>query len=740
MRSSESSISRTFRLFCVGLMLTALLGGLGSASAQDEDSPSQAASVVSDVPEGYALVAESSFLQLYMDGMARIAVRDRRSSNVWLSTPQGSQAEDIEKRLRDNFGSTFFAYFTRGQGTQARRENSVSKVSAVRIEPRAGGAVVWYEIDDLGVSLALRYELGSDFLDVAVDEATLVESAESPFVAIELLPYLGATPYLADTSAYFVLPDGPGALTYVGGEQPGTRKKFSATAYGPHLYSFAQPSDQRTPLAACGIAQPDGAVLLVATAGAADSSIEATISHSPTSFSRANVRFVYRRLTEFPQRKGVFNPYYQSERVKGDRELRYLFLAGEEANWVGMAQRLRKHLREYRGVPRLSESSSEATLRLRLIMGAEKPGLFGRTFATATRFGEVPEIVTAFRGAGMVKLDVVLRGWENDGFEGNLPKRWPPDRHLGGVKGLTKAISDVHDLGARLFLEGDYTLAFLRNGGFLPLTDVAIQPNLLPTTDMVSYGSRQEVPRQLTRNRFFLNLVLAAQRYLEPEVPRLAKLGVDGLELRWTGELLIPDANPRHPLERSQAAGAWRDMLEIILDGMNSAAVQGGNDYVLGAADTVSDFPLYPTNDVFADEIVPFYSIATHGLVRLYGKPTNLDEDPRRDFLARLEHGMLPVYELTYRDPIVLSRSTYTELYSSQYLEWVDRAEPEYRAAVEQLGHTVALFITGHRRLDLDVYETTYEDGTRVIVNYGREVYVDGGLRVDSMDYLVVTA
>ncbi len=759
-----SAFTRNAVLICGGLLLI-VIAATSPALAQEEEPLRGAQSVVSEVPASYSLVAESSYLQLYMElETARIAVRDRRSARVWLSTPSASQSEAVPVSQRENFGSVFYAYFTRGQGTQARRENSVSNVSDFRIERIANGVVVWYEMAKLEVSLALRYELGPDYLNIALDEANLVESEQSRFVAIELLPYLGATPYLAETPAYFVLPDGPGALTYVGGPQPGTRSKFSAAAYGSHTYFFGQPPKQHTPLAAFGIVHPapnssvsageggGGAVLGVATVGAGDTSVEANVSHNPLAFSRANIRFIYRRLAQFPMRQGVFKQYYQSDSVQGDRAIRFFFLTGEEASWVGIAQRLRQHLIEDHGLQRLSPPSGEkkrgegrAALRLRLVMGAEKPGLFWRRFVTATSFAEAAEIVRAFHAAGMTALDIVLMGWEHDGYEGNLPKRLPPDRRLGGTQGLKDLVTAVHGLGraeedaleGRLFLESDYTLALLENGGFLPVTNVVLQSNLLPVSDLISYGLGQEVPRELKRNRFFLNAVYATERYLLPEAPRLAELGVDGLELRWAGELLLPDANPIHPLQRTEAAGAWRRQLTVIADAMGSVAAQGGNAYVLGIADTVTQFPLYRSNYVFADETVPFYPIATHGLVRLYGEPTNLDDDPRRDFLRRLEYGMLPVYELTYREPLVLVRTTYPELYSSQYLDWMDRAAREYNVAVERLGHTVSQFIVAHRQLAPQVFETTYEDGTRVIVNYGREGYWSDGVRVEALGYVI---
>ncbi len=749
-RSGRGCFSLFSPLYSLLFLLVLAIGhwslGTGLVVAQEETPFQGTHTIARTVPEGYEQVAQSAHLELHMHPRtAQLAIRDRRSSYVWLSTPPLPPAGEVPENLHGKFGSVFFAFFTRGQSTQMRREDSVTKVSGLQIDSGpADGVVVRYEMEALGFTLVLRYTLGPDYLDIAVDEVDLVESEENLIVALELLPYLGSAPYRAETSAYYVLPDGPGALTYIG-KQLSYRKPYSAVTYGTDLYSFARPSEQRTPLPIYGIAHPEGAVLGVATVGAGETSIEAGISIDPMTFSRASIRLIYRRLTQFPLRKGVFKAFFETERVRGDRAMRFFFLAGEEADWVGMAQRFRRHLIEDRGLQRLGAATepgqgqlaARPALRLRLVMGAQKPGLIWRSFVTATSFAEAAEIIAAYHDAGMTDLDVVLVGWESDGYEGNLPKRWPPDRHLGGVKGLARLAEQAHAVNARLFVEADYTLAFLQNGGFFPLTDGVIQPNLLPVSDLVASAANVEVPRELRKNRFFLNPTFATQRYLQREAPRLAELGVDGMEVRWSGELALKDVNPRFPLERTEFAQAWQRMLAFISASMGSASAQGGNGYVLDVADTVTQFPLYRSDYIFADETVPFYPVATHGLVRLYGEPTNLDSDPQRDFLTRLQYGMLPTYELTYRQPIVLNRTTYPELYSSHYQEWVERAAAEYAVSADQLGHTVSQFIIGRRQLAPQVFETTYEDGTQVIVNYADEAYEGDGARVESLGYLI---
>ena len=75
------------------------------------------------------------------------------------------------------------------------------------------------------------------------------------------------------------------------------------------------------------------------------------------------------------------------------------------------------------------------------------------------------------------------------------------------------------------------------------------------------------------------------------------------------------------------------------------------------------------------------------------------------------------------------------KLYSSHYRDWIERAAAEYNVIINQLGHTVDQFIVDHRQLAPQVFETLYEDGTRVIVNYGDRAYQKDGLRVESLGF-----
>ena len=717
---------------------SASLANLNATASESKGPFDGVRSIVEEVPEGYRLLTQSEHLELYMDVQTtQIAIRDLRSSLVWLSSPHLPRPEEVSESLRKWIDSAFYFYLAEPLGTGLRRQDSWSQTTRLAIQLTTWGAKVEYGMERLGVAVSLEYELGPDYLDVIVDDEALMESETNLIATIDLLPLLGATTYETETPVYFVLPDGPGALTYVSGRQPSYRMTFKVPVHGPLDYSFIPPQEPHAPMAVLGIVHPGAAVMALATEMASDASIGAKISGAPKQFSQAYVSLDYRRSIDFLIKQGFFKTLYTKDRVQGDRRVRYFFVAEEEASWAGLAKRLRTHLVESRGLPRLTPSKAQEALRLRLVMGAKRPGLVGQRFIRATTFAQAEEIVERFSQAGMNRLDVVLVGWEAGGYEGKLPKHWPPDRRLGGVRGLKGLAAKIHSLGGRLYLEADYSLAFLGSGGFFPMVDTILQTNLLPLSDVIATTAGAAVPDDLKRNQFLLNPVFAKERYLEPESKRLAELGVDGLELRWSGELVFKDLNPGHPLERSDFGNVWASMLGTVAATMGTAAAQGGNDYVLGAADTIAQLPLYRRDYVACDETVPFFPVAFHGLARLYGEPTNKDSDPTRDFLRRLEYGMLPTYELTHSDPMVLIRTTYPRLYSSQYEDWQDRALTEYRVFVEELGDTVGQFIIGHRALASQVYETMYEDGTTVIVNYGDQPYEAEGKRVSGLDYLI---
>ena len=125
---------------------------------------------------------------------------------------------------------------------------------------------------------------------------------------------------------------------------------------------------------------------------------------------------------------------------------------------------------------------------------------------------------------------------------------------------------------------------------------------------------------------------------------------------------------------------------------------------------------------------MPFYPIAVHGYVQYSTVPGNLRNDYDADFLKAIEYGAVPYYRITHAPSRTLMDTDYEDVYSSEFAVWEDRILEEY-AAFDRLSSIVHQRIADHERVAEGVYATTYEDGTRVVVDYnaGRFHAEEGG-------------
>ena len=147
-------------------------------------------------------------------------------------------------------------------------------------------------------------------------------------------------------------------------------------------------------------------------------------------------------------------------------------------------------------------------------------------------------------------------------------------------------------------------------------------------------------------------------------------------------------------------------------------AVDYGFAYTLGHVDRIDNAPTDSSHFVFEDETIPFYQLVVGGLVPMSGKPSNLRDDAVKDALRLIEYGVAPSYYLTYEDTSEIKRSLYSMLYSSDYKDWLDKAIAEFDGAKQLFQLIGGQPLIDHRKLEDQVYLSTYANGTQVIVNY----------------------
>ena len=94
-------------------------------------------------------------------------------------------------------------------------------------------------------------------------------------------------------------------------------------------------------------------------------------------------------------------------------------------------------------------------------------------------------------------------------------------------------------------------------------------------------------------------------------------------------------------------------------------------------------------------------------------------------------------FVLTAKDPEPLKYTIRNNLFSSNYLDWIERAADFYARYNELMGPLLNAFMVDHHRIDEHVVRVSYSNGATVYVNYGEVAADVDGLRIDAMDYLV---
>ena len=210
-----------------------------------------------------------------------------------------------------------------------------------------------------------------------------------------------------------------------------------------------------------------------------------------------------------------------------------------------------------------------------------------------------------------------------------------------------------------------------------------------------------------------------------------------GVAFRDIGNLLSADYYKNETVTREQVKQLNIGILKNAQDRNLKISIKKGNDYAIAYADLITDMNLTGRKYTIIDQAVPFYQIALHGLRNYTGEAINLSSDYRNALLESAEYGAGLSFTFMKADTAILQDSAYSCYTAGSYDRWKDEVFPMILQYQKEMSGLNSQRITGHEFLTNDVHVTTYEDGTRVYVNYGSTEFRKGAVRVPARDYLV---
>jgi len=656
--------------------------------------------------EGFAAVAENSrFALLLQPDTTQIAVRSKQTGFLWRSNPAKAKLEQetVKGLLRTNLESPFVLEYVTAGKTQRNMTNALDAKLDKRFVRTDRGIEVTYRYPKLGLALAIRYELTDHGLEVTVPSQGIEESGDNRLFTLQLLPFFGAVSG-TEEEGYLFVPDGPGGLIYYDRSHPPSGNRYDYMIYDDDPANLQERDIPREAVAypVFGLKRGDQAYAAIVKDGKATTRITAMPAGVQTSYHSIAAKFVYRE--EYLRKVSTMAPpinSVQKERIRQDRKVDYRLLSGDAANYSGMAQTYRDYLLETKQLPPSLPPAEHVPMLLGLVGGGTKDVFGGNRYISATTFMQAEEMVSSLADQGVKNLRIQFQGWQDGGFIGS-DRRFPVQTKLGGAQGAKRFTAAMKTRGIPVLFEDDLT--WMKIGK----TDVSMKTEGIRSIDTTVFHDRKDV-------NFLLNPVTAV-RSAKETIDRLAELGVSGILYNGVGSTVFRDYN-KQALEREDTAYLYAQLLSYTKARMGLAATNRGNDYALASSDLLTRFPLESSYDFLVDETVPFYPMAVHGSLLYTGVEGNLRSEYGKEQLKAIEYGAIPSFRLTYERSRELKGTNYDDLYSSEYAVWKDRVIEEYKT-FDQLAPLVNRRMIRHEKQAEGVYAVTYDDGSRVTVDY----------------------
>ncbi|UVI27516.1 DUF5696 domain-containing protein [Paenibacillus spongiae] len=664
-----------------------------------------------------------------------IAVQDR-SGKMWFSNPsEEALAEDkVQGLWKSNLMSPFIYRYLKEKTTRPEQSNTIDYATEVQWRNIDQGVGVRYTIEELGFSFYFEYQMNDKGFQFNIPEFGLMETKENQLVTVDPLPFFGAAS--AGEEGYLFVPDGPGGVIHFNRDRPALVGAYDQPVYGDDEAIFPTgkwfPRDSIA-FPVYGLKREDSAYIAIIEKGEFKANIYASPSGIHTAFNNVYAKFNLRRPYRQPTGLNKSEDAYESKLNVEPIQIRYELLGKDRADYVGMAKSYRDYLQDKAGAAKLEAKTGKPPLYLDIVMAATEAGPVGDKTVVATTFDQVGDMADKLHEKGIASLEIGVGGWIPGGFQGSLPKRFPIESAVGGTDGLKKLAEQLKEKGSKLIMHDIFTQATNKVGnGFSTLNDAAriVDGTALKLENAGDWFSKSTY--------FYRPSALNMKSNLEEALHTYEKLPVDGISLDELGEVIYSDFSKSKPYDRRMTAEVYQQMLDEARKRTGYVSTTGAFAYVLGHVDHIQSIPTVYNYDLIIDEQVPFYPIALHGLVTYTSVAGNIRTNPVTEYLRTIEYGAMPYFAVTDADPRDLKLTNYVYLFSSKFDALESTIVKEYEELSTAFDGVWGSFIEGHRKVADGVFETAYENGQRIWVNYNAVPYSGEGNTVNAQSFEVV--
>lgn len=637
--------------------------------------------------------------------------------------------------VKDYLKEELAEYFAESGYTQADYEMDMTEK---RSEGEKENEKPWFTIP-------LTYRLEQENLVVSIDPNQVTYNENGFYlVDIDVLPYFAAA---KEENGYLFVPDGSGALIYLNSDKENI-SSYKATVFGQDkskqmlsYYKSEIEHENTIKLPVYGIKAGEQALFAIIENGAGYADISADISGKTTSYNNVYAGFSYLQYgpTSLSDMVGA-NGYqlYAENNFSDVFAIRYAFLIDADANYSGMANYYRDYLVEksvlvrdtqWRALPFYAEYIG-AVDKYKTMFGVKY-----KDVQPLTTFGQACEISEMLKESGISNQKVVFSGWMNGGLHGTSNTKINVESALQkGRMNLSKYLDEMSKQEIMTYMTVDMQYVY-KDKLMDDYSTLQYAPGYFDhsTVDIDSYYTVDGFYKDKLANLISPHFALQVSEKIEKQT---SKYGINGLHLGTVTSDLYSDFLEERYTDRQEALQLYQESFQMFRENGKWLLGDNGNAYSFGFVQDMINVPTASQGYLIFDEEIPFYEMVIHGYLDYAGEPWNMADDYETMLLKSVECGAGVHFQWIYEDNSLLKETDYDYLYSVHYKKWMDKAIQDYNRiniAVADLQNQV---MVSHERVQKELVKVTYEDGSCVYVNYGKNDVVFDGMTIPARDFV----
>lgn len=692
--------------------------------------------------KGYVEMAQTDDLILYLDeSKLAIAVYDKHKGYMWYSTYKGYEDLELSDRVKAKIESgVTIEYFDTNSKTITNQEFSFTLVEGTDTTPKGSATVskitngfsAKVKFKKVGISFEVRVQINGDTLNVSVpynsikEEKIVKAKKEYTYLlkSITLFPYLGSENYRIN--GYSFIPDGSGALIRYTDTKSSTGfvKRVYGNDYGIQEEStlsnhMKNPNSVSLPIYGVSHGYNQVAYLCEIQSGAGACEL-----HSyPYMYNNLGINTTF---FKFHTRERFTVTLSSSNNLTligdypypNDYSLKYSFLQGNEANYVGMANKYRESL----NVEEKEMKNEQTPLHLTVLGVDYKDGLFGKNYIPMTTFEDTLDILKDMKIFGVNNFQVTYLGWNKGGYFNNGATNARIASQLGSKDDLEELQSYINEKNYSI----DYTVNPLVSDTY------GLGNETIKKINMSAYEVLLE--SSLVQEQYYVNPSSLSKLILN-KASRYKSLGIDSFNIDTLDVSFSYRADSKEIYREEMIKNLQAELEKL---DKYTISTSKPNGYLLDYVSNYYDTPYESSKYLYETDSVPFIQILLSGYVDMFATDLNYISDVELMNLRMIEYNLYPSVLVTSEEAYKLRFTNFEYLNSTQYDLWKGLVGSSYVAVSNALDNVRGAKIVGHEYIAAGVCKVTYDNLTTIYINYNNSDYSDSNVSIEPYQYLVV--